>query len=162
VRWNGYLVPQYVGGYIIGIVEGVRGTSAGDPQLNGGQGRRESAFTIDTYLQAKGGIDVGGGVIIASGSVTLEAGSGGTATIVAGPRMAVGAKQMVQGAAKVGVGTLLAQNAKAVLKIDMEAADSRPASNPNVGPNGSNACWAQVGLHFSAPLLQPCRTRAVR
>ena len=131
---------RYLGGLAIGIVEGVTGSAATDPgsveEMHGRGGGRILVFGVGSYLALKGGTDMAAGGAIAVASVTIEAGSGGTATIAAGPGLAVGGALVGKGALETGAGAILVMNSSRLGPVNYPEKVSRQISNRGLPGNG--------------------------
>jgi hypothetical protein len=103
---------------VLGVVEAAQGTAARDAESNeeyhGRIAGRRTVMAVGIVLTIKGGTDMAVGGTVVAGAVTLEVGSGGTATIVAGPAAVAGGALVGVGAVETGVGTLLIVNASKV------------------------------------------------
>ena len=86
-------------------------TPSNPKQYNRGQDAGDlGSMMAGAYLKVDGRANIVGGTEVVVASVTLEVGSGGVATLVAGPGAAVGATMMAKGGIEVVVGTPLLAN----------------------------------------------------
>lgn len=106
------MLATTAGNYTVGLGQGFlqasTGISTGNPtdtaNYNGQATGRDLSFLVSTWLTAQGLTTTGGGATVMAGSLAVEVGSGGTASVVAGPAFVGGAITTAVGATETGVG----------------------------------------------------------
>jgi len=152
--------------YNVGVAQGLlqasTGISAGNPtdtaNYNGQLTGRDLSAVVSAWLTAQGGATTGGGAAVMAGSLTVEVGSGGTASLAAGPAFVGGAVTTAIGAAETGVGAIGLYNFMNLTPLQSPSNDSggggsAQTTNPSASqvPQNANDVLDYVNATGEAP-----------